>query len=119
MRGATSLLVRVQIGGPDGRVTSFTGRVAQTLCHLVQAGELGITPITHPQPRTSHYILMLRRAGLVIETIDEPHGGSFAGSHARYVLRTPVKMIERSGATVTPAAAPILAGGLLNYGARP
>lgn len=29
-----------------------------------------------------------------VETIDEKHGGAFAGTHARYVLRSPLRVIE-------------------------
>ena len=40
----------------------------------------------------------LKKHGLVIETVDEKHGGPFAGLHARYVLKTPVAVIERVAA---------------------
>jgi hypothetical protein len=33
------------------------------------------------------------RPGLNIETVDEPHGGPFSGSHARYILREPIELI--------------------------
>lgn len=62
------------------------GREAWALLELVEAGTSGCTPIDNPAPRWSHYIWLLRGHGFTVETIDEPHVGPFAGSHARYVL---------------------------------
>jgi hypothetical protein len=104
MRGAASLSLKIQIGGPEGRVITVCGRVAWALDQLLQAGDRGATPITHPAPRWSHYVFRLRREGVDVETIDESHGGAFAGSHARYVLRSPVKVLERSGVTAPSPA---------------
>ncbi len=73
---------------------TFEGRMAWALTELLAAGVNGCTPITHPGPRWSDYVLKLRRAGLNIETITEKHGGAYAGHHARYVLRTPVSVVE-------------------------
>lgn len=78
----------------DGRVFEFSGRDAWALGCLVSAGDAGCTPIDHPGPRWSAYVHKLRRAGLDIQTIDERHGGPFAGHHARYVLRTGVRVLE-------------------------
>lgn len=104
MRGAASLSIKFRIGGPEGRIVTVNGRVAWALDQLMQAGARGATPITHAAPRWSHYIFKLRREGVSIETIDEAHGGAFAGSHARYILRSPVRVLERSGAsTASPA----------------
>lgn len=72
------------------RVLKLNGRDAWTLNELVRCGERGCTPIDNPAPRWSAYVHNLRKEGLRIETITEPHGGTFAGTHARYVLRTPV-----------------------------
>lgn len=69
------------------------GREAWALHALIGAGERGCTPIEHPAPRWSHYIFLLRRRGLDIETIDESHGGPFKGSHGRYVIRTPITVL--------------------------
>lgn len=80
----------------NGEVVSTTtviGRVAWTLLALLQAGEKGCTPITRPAPRWSDYVFRLRGQGFNVETIDESHGGSFAGSHARYVLRDQVTVM--------------------------
>jgi hypothetical protein len=77
----------------SGETIRVAGREAWALHALVEAGDRGCTPIEHPAPRWSHYIFLLRRRGLDIETIDESHGGPFKGSHGRYVLRTPMRML--------------------------
>lgn len=88
------VLARVE---PDGGVHEVIGRDAWALLNLIQAGERGCTPIDTPGPRWSHYVFKLRRAGFIIETIDESHGGPFAGSHARYVIRSKVTILEELG----------------------
>lgn len=85
--------MRVRLGA-DGPALTVKGRMAWALHELVRAGELGCTPIERPAPRWSHYVFLLRKAGLVIETVDENHGGAYSGSHGRYVLRSPVQVIE-------------------------
>lgn len=82
----------------SGRRWRFTGRVAWALAELVRAGERGCTPIDHPGPRWSAYVFKLRAAGLDIETRHEMHGGPFPGNHARYVLRTPLRILAREAA---------------------
>jgi hypothetical protein len=86
------------VGGPDGVVRRFKGRFAWTLARLLEAGENGCTPIDKPAPRWSHYVWRLRGDGISIETIEEPHGGAYAGRHARYVLRTPLVVIAATKA---------------------
>jgi hypothetical protein len=87
--------ISIEIDTDNGphRMT-FEGREAWALGQLITAGEHGVTPIHRPAPRWSHYIHMLRKAGLDIETIHEPHGGPFSGHHGRYVLRSKVKMLH-------------------------
>jgi hypothetical protein len=51
----------------------------------------------HPGPRWSSYVHKLRKAGIIVETIREMHGGPFAGPHARYVLRSQVTILETEG----------------------
>ncbi|MFT3986310.1 hypothetical protein [Aestuariivirga sp.] len=81
----------------DGGTFTATGRDAWALLELLRMGERGCTPIDNPGPRWSHYVFKLKRAhGLDIETIDEKHGGAFAGTHARYVLRSQVEVLETS-----------------------
>jgi hypothetical protein len=76
---------------PEGGGESFTieagGREAWALDMLTEAGPRGCTPIEQPAPRWSAYVHRLRGFGVPIETINEPHGGAFAGTHGRYVLR--------------------------------
>lgn len=91
-RRRLEIIVKIE---PDGDRICVRGRQAWALQLLVHAGAHGVTPMEHPGPRWSHYIYALRRLGFVIETIDEPHGGPFAGTHARYVLRSLVHIEER------------------------
>src|SRR5262249_11021095 len=85
---------------PELGTLTVPGRDAWALLELHRAGEAGCTPITHPGPRWSGYIHKLRKRGLRIETVTERHGGPFAGHHARYVLRSKVRLIapENRGA---------------------
>lgn len=82
--------VRVIRDGQDAFTVTVVGRVAWMLLSLMRAGNRGITPIERPAPRHSDYTFRLRNLGIRVETIDESHGGSFAGSHARYVLKDQV-----------------------------
>jgi hypothetical protein len=69
------------------------GRDAWALLELYRAGDVGCTPLTHPGPRWSGYVHKLRRRGVRIDTIAESHGGPLAGHHARYVLRSVIRII--------------------------
>ena len=79
---------------PEGGGEPFTieagGREAWALDRLTEAGPKGCTPITEPAPRWSAYVFNLRALGVPIETRHEPHGGAFAGTHGRYILRARV-----------------------------
>ena len=82
---------------PDGQPFTVTGRDAFALDELLAAGLKGCTPITPPAPRWSAYVRALRtECRLQIETVAEPHGGQFAGHHAKYILRSPVEIINRN-----------------------
>lgn len=70
------------------------GRDAWALLQLLKEGPRGCTPINNPGPRWSGYVFNLRQMGLAIETIDERHGGPFAGTHARYVLKSQVRVTD-------------------------
>lgn len=83
---------------PNDERRTYGGRLAWALSALLVAGERGCTPITTPGPRWSDYVFKLRRDGLEIETITEPHGGPYPGHHARYVLRTPLRIVVREAA---------------------
>lgn len=80
---------------PDGRQMTIDGRPAWTLDQLHRAGINGCTAISNPAPRWSHYVFKLRGMGLDIETVTEAHGGPFAGSHARYVLRSSISLVVK------------------------
>lgn len=80
---------------PDGSPITLTGRSAWALLELVKAGQRGCTPIENPGPRWSAYIFILRTDyALAIETINESHGGQFAGTHARYVLHSAIEILS-------------------------
>lgn len=80
--------------GDDVQRIDLHGREAWALLHLVAAGAKGCTPIDNPGPRWSAYVYKLRQRGIAIETVNERHGGAFAGNHARYVLRSRVRVLE-------------------------
>lgn len=96
MGDITSITVRV--GGPDGALSRLKGRKAWTLRHLIDAGSRGVAPIERPAPRWSDYVLHIRRAGIIVETIDEKHSGTYSGTHGRYVLRSPVVIVSEERA---------------------
>jgi alkylation response protein AidB-like acyl-CoA dehydrogenase len=87
----TRIVVREEV---TGHCHTFTRRDAWTLAALVAANDKGVTPIERPAPRWSEYVRRLRKAGLVIETIPEKHGGPYKGTHGRYVLRSVVTVIH-------------------------
>ncbi|GGE41414.1 winged helix domain-containing protein [Actibacterium pelagium] len=74
------------------------GRQRWALECLLRAGKKGCSPIDHPGPRWSGYVFDLRELGVQIETITEAHDGPFAGTHARYVLRSQVQLVEGNAA---------------------
>ena len=76
----------------DGTATLnwLKGRPRWALECLLLAGDKGCTPISEPAPRWSGYIHVLRQLGFDIETKHESHGGPFAGSHGRYILKSRV-----------------------------
>ena len=95
MSRAASLTVRVRVE-PEGPTITVIGRDAWALQKLIEVGDAGTTPLDTPGPRWSGYVHKLRRAGLVIETIHESHGDPFPGTHARYVLRSIVTVLDES-----------------------
>jgi hypothetical protein len=85
----------------DGSTRTITpaGRDSWALGELILAGADGCTPIDQPGPRWSGYVHKLRhRYGLNVETINEQHGGEFAGHHARYVLHSRVTFADPADA---------------------
>jgi hypothetical protein len=89
-----TLTVRVL---PDGEPITLIGRDAWALERLIEAGDVGCTPIDTPGPRWSGYVHKCRKAGIGIETIHETHGGPFAGRHARYKLASEVLILDDMG----------------------
>lgn len=80
--------------GDVTRTGTATGRDAWALVELIRAGEQGCTPLDTPGPRWSGYVHNLRHEHfLVVETVIERHGGPFSGNHARYVLRSKVRLL--------------------------
>ena len=83
---------------PEGPAFTVTGRIAETLLSLIEAGPRGITSLEAFQAgwavRLAAYVHRLRSdCRLAIETRREPHRG---GNHARYVLLSPVNVMARS-----------------------
>lgn len=76
---------------------NLKGRLAWTLLELQKAGQGGISSLQNPAPRISHYVLVLRRKGVQIETIRQAHKGPFPGIHGVYRLSSEVS-IEPVGA---------------------
>lgn len=95
-RGST--LYRITPSAGEAFCIVVTGRDLWALENLRRAGARGCTPIDNPAPRWSAYVFNLREMGVEIETITEPHGGDFAGHHARYVLRSGVCLDRKGGA---------------------
>jgi len=91
MPGKLKIVATIRQATGDIQVVEI-GRRAWALLHLVQAGSAGCTPIDQPGPRWSGYVHRLRGNGFAIETVDENHGGPFSGSHARYRLRSDVRI---------------------------
>lgn len=88
----------IRSGDGPPRTIIVEGRDRWALEALMQAGGKGITPIDNPAPRIAAYVHNLRNAGVAIETLHEPHGGPFAGTHGRYVLRCAVSVGREGGA---------------------
>jgi len=82
----------IPTGGEPFPVT-VKGRPKWALKALIEAGARGITSMENPAPRMSGYIHLLRGMGVPIETQHEPHGGEFAGHHARYRLLAQVRFV--------------------------
>jgi hypothetical protein len=84
-------LYQIQPEGGEAFTIKAVGRNAWTLDRLREAGPKGCTPIEQPAPRWAAYVHSLRTLGVPIETVVEPHGGEFSGTHGRYVLRATVQ----------------------------
>lgn len=90
--------LRVQCLGdnddPSGLPITFRGREAWACRELIRAGDAGVSSLHHIGPRLAHYCMKIRRAGILIETVKQPHGGPYVGWHGVYKLRTKLDVIE-------------------------
>lgn len=85
--------------GDQSRLVTVIGRDAWMLQILVGAGVKGATALENPAPRISHYIWKLRHTyGISIASVEEEHGGAYAGHHARYTLHQRVELADQGGA---------------------
>ncbi len=69
-------------------------RVAFAVHALIERGEGGVTPLEWIGPRWSDYIFKAKKLGFDIETVYEGHRGAFAERHGRYVMRSPVQVVN-------------------------
>lgn len=82
--------LKVTANGPRGPFT-VTGQTARALLALVNAAAHGVTAleVSTWALRLAAYVHCLRRLGLVVTLLREPHPG---GWHGRYVLASPVRL---------------------------
>lgn len=90
-RAAGSVYHVVPENGGEPFEVVAKGRDAWALHQLISAGKAGCTTMQNPAPRWSAYVHNLRKAGVPIETVHEPHGGAYPGTHGRYILRAKVQ----------------------------
>lgn len=90
-RKSKGLIVNIDTAKGDDTVV-LKGRPLWALRELIAAGPQGVTPIEKPAPRWAAYVHSLRGVGIEVETIHEPHGGPYAGHHARYRLVSRVQI---------------------------
>ena len=83
--------LRVKGSGPSGEF-SVSGQTAHALLALVNAAGRGVTALelSTGALRLAAYVHSLRRLGLVVTLLREPHPG---GWHGRYVLASPVRLL--------------------------
>ena len=87
--------IKVRFRVKDGPPLTATGREAQTIIALAEAGPKGITSLETFYAgwavRLGAYIFDLKAMGVPIRPTREAHEG---GKHARYFLAGPVDVIE-------------------------
>ncbi|WP_281016497.1 hypothetical protein [Minwuia sp. IMCC3077] len=89
------------VGGSEGdrRIEVTEPRVVQILKMLVERGLLGVTPLDLSGVRVAASVFKLRMDyAIPIETVTERHGGRYAGTYGRYVLRADVRPVDREAA---------------------
>ena len=95
IRGDIEKIKRLSVRRLDtDQVVSTNGRASWALAQLIVSGAKGFTTLERPAPRISHYVFQLRKHGLPVQTIDESHGGTYRGVHARYVLNVAFAILE-------------------------
>ena len=92
---------------PNGNLTvEVEGRIAWAIEVLSNAGRQGVSRMEHASTSLPVYVHKLRHSyGLAIRTVMEQHGGTYAGPHARYFLKTPLTVTALPPETRKPATA--------------
>lgn len=80
-------------GDGDAKPLVLPKRAEWFLSELVKAFPEGVTTIAYPGVRIGDCILKLRKAGVDVRTVYEPHAGEFRGRHGRYFLRSRVERL--------------------------
>ena len=99
-RGSSIYLV----ASPDHKtIETFTitlnhTRERDVLDALIHAGATGCSFYDAPAPRWASSVHNLRKRGVNIATVREPHGGDHPGTHARYFLLSAVIRSPDGGA---------------------
>lgn len=94
MSATTSLTVR-RLDADGQPIVTLPGRVGWAISELIANGPRGVSTLERPAPRWSAYVHKARRRfGLRIETVDEKHGGPYAGEHGRYFLRERLEVVQ-------------------------
>lgn len=85
-------LMRYCVSHPDHKtrppffVALRHSRERDALEALIRAGATGCSFYDDPAPRWASSVHLLRKRGIDIITVPEPHGGEHPGRHARYYL---------------------------------
>ncbi len=66
---------------------------AWALERLIEAGEDGCTPVSHPAPNWHGLVQRLRAKDIAIGCVPEPNDGTYPGFLVRYFLRASVREI--------------------------
>ena len=103
MKSRTAIQVTFRV--ESGLIKAATGREAQCLIALFNAGSKGITSLETFKAgwavRLGAYVFDLKRMGVAITTTREPHEGD---NHGRYTLACRVEIVEISGADAAELA---------------
>jgi hypothetical protein len=91
--------IKVQVTVDGSPVRRFASRDSGTLHKWTQTTEGGCTLSEHPAPRWNHDVCWLLWERVGSQTVAEKHDGRYAGTHARYVLRSRVEVhqVVRAG----------------------